>query len=202
MKFLDDVLNRRAMMRLAAWQSFGVGILSTSGGRLLADDPFAKILGEASGSAKPAGEETAPKSTGKRRLIYIFNAGGASHIDTFDPKPGTESQGPLGAIDTSISGIKFGQSLPKLAAMADRLAVVRSMTTETGDHAAGSYTMRTGYKEIATTRHPGIGRAGCNVSRDAFIQRCHRALALEVALVLDTWERSLLLFPLAIQIKG
>ncbi|QDV68483.1 hypothetical protein Poly24_21920 [Rosistilla carotiformis] len=157
MNWYKDAVSRRAMMQLAAWQSFGVSLLSLGGGRLMADDPFAEFS-DAAIAAKKAGEapETA-KSAGKRRLIYIFNAGAMSHVDTFDPKPGTDSQGPLGAIPTNIPGVQFGESLPKLAAMADKLAVIRSMTTETGAHGPGSYLMRTGQKEIASTRHPGIG---------------------------------------------
>jgi len=37
------------------------------------------------------------------------------------------------------------------------MAVIRSMNTQTGDHEAGEYLMRTSYEEIATERHPSIG---------------------------------------------
>ena len=41
--------------------------------------------------------------------------------------------------------------------MFDKLAVVRSMYTQTGDHEAGEYLMRTSYDQIATERHPSLG---------------------------------------------
>lgn len=147
-KMWDHPLHRRSMMISAAQQLLGVSVLSFTGAQLLAKE---------SPSAGKSDTKSKEPTRGKRRLIYLFNSGAMSHLDTFDPKPGTDSQGPLGAIDTSIPGVKFGESLPKLAQMADRLAIVRSMTTETGAHGPGSYLMRTGYKQIATTRHPGIG---------------------------------------------
>ena len=101
----------------------------------------------------------APKydATKAQHLIYLSMNGAMSQIDTFDPKPGSEHQGDTPVIDTKIPGLKFGGSLPKLAAMADRLAVVRGMTTTTADHGQAQYLIKTNYKQIATTRHPGLG---------------------------------------------
>ncbi len=64
--------------------------------------------------------------------------GAMSHLDTFDPKPGREVQGETKPIKTKTPGVQFGESLEKLASMSDELAVVRSMTTETGDHEQGT----------------------------------------------------------------
>jgi hypothetical protein len=47
--------------------------------------------------------------------------------------------------------------LPKLASQFDKLAVIRSMNTQTADHEAGEYLMRTSYEAIATERHPSLG---------------------------------------------
>ena len=80
-----------------------------------------------------------------------------SQLDTFDPKPGSKFQGETQTIDTNVAGIKFSQHLPRLAKMMDRLAIVRSLSTQTGDHDGGKYLMRTGYKAIASTRHPSLG---------------------------------------------
>ena len=101
--------------------------------------------------------QAADPPTGKaKQLLLLTMRGAMSHLDTFDPKPGREVQGTTEAIQTKISGVKFGQALPKLAAMADRLAVIRSMSTETGDHEQGTYLMRTGYKKINSIQHPSL----------------------------------------------
>lgn len=97
-----------------------------------------------------------PSSGKPKQLLLLTMRGAMSHLDTFDPKPGREVQGSTEAIATKIAGVKFGQALPKLAAMADRLAVIRSMSTETGDHEQGTYLMRTGYKKINSIQHPGL----------------------------------------------
>ena len=92
-----------------------------------------------------------------KHVIYLYMNGAMSQFETFDPKPGTESQGKGTAIDTNVPGVKFGEYLPRLARMANQLALVRSMNTETGAHGPGSYLVRTGYREIASTRHPSLG---------------------------------------------
>ena len=92
-----------------------------------------------------------------KRVIYLFMNGAMSQLDTFDPKPGTDSQGETKAIDTNVAGVQFGEHLPLLAKQMDKLAVVRSLSTETGAHGPGSYVMRTSYREIASTRHPSLG---------------------------------------------
>lgn len=152
MSMIKDPVSRRAMMQHVARQSLGVSLLTFGARGLRADDPLSSQNSNAGGKPSETGS-----AKGKHRLIYLFNTGAMSHIDTFDPKPGTESQGPLGVIDTNVAGVQFGAALPRLAKMANKLAVVRSMSTETGAHGPGQYLMRTNYKQIATTRHPGIG---------------------------------------------
>lgn len=92
-----------------------------------------------------------------KHVIYLFNQGAMSHLDTFDPKTHADTKGETTAINTSVSGIKIADSLPEMAKMMDQLAIIRSMTTETGAHEQGQYLMRTSYKQIASTRHPFMG---------------------------------------------
>jgi hypothetical protein len=63
-------------------------------------------------------------------------AGGVTHIDSFDPKPDApqDIRGTLGAIATSLVGVRFSESLPNLARQAHRLAVVRSFSHDSNDH--------------------------------------------------------------------
>jgi len=98
------------------------------------------------------------ESTGKaKRLIYLFMSGGMTHLDTFDLKPGHPNQGATKPIGTNVAGITISEFLPVLATEFDKIAVIRSMFTQTGDHEDGEYLMRTSYDQIATERHPSVG---------------------------------------------
>lgn len=92
-----------------------------------------------------------------KRLIYLFMSGGMTHLDTFDLKPGHPNQGTTKGIATNVAGCQISEHLPMLAGQFDKLAVIRSLNTQTGDHEAGEYLMRTSYESIATERHPSIG---------------------------------------------
>src|SRR5581483_6136910 len=61
--------------------------------------------------------------------ILIWMDGGPTHYETFDPKPEApkELRGEFEAIRTSVPGVLFSQHLPRLARLADKLAVVRSI---------------------------------------------------------------------------
>jgi Protein of unknown function (DUF1501) len=97
-------------------------------------------------------------STAKaKHIIYLFMDGAMTHLDTFDPKTGVPQAGETKPIPTRVPGIQFGDRFPKLAELAGGLAVIRSMSTETGDHEKGRYLMRTGYKQINSIRHPSMG---------------------------------------------
>ena len=133
---MSEEITRRRMMESAAKACFGVSIL-----------PFGNLL---------AAHQQARESKAKA-VIYLFMTGAMSQIDTFDPKPESDVQGDTDVIQTKIPGVQFGSSLKGLASIADQLAVVRSMYTETGVHENGQYMMKTNYKKIATTAHPGIG---------------------------------------------
>jgi hypothetical protein len=91
----------------------------------------------------------------------IFNCGGPSHIDLWDPKPeATDTvRGPFRPIDTSVSGIQISDLLPKLAQRADKLAIVRSVHHTHGGHNAGMYWSIVGrpYKKDDTLINPGPG---------------------------------------------
>src|SRR4051812_30972044 len=58
---------------------------------------------------------TAGKKGHGRACILLWMNGGPSHIDTFDPKPGTKTAGEFKAIDTRLKGAKFSEHLPRIA---------------------------------------------------------------------------------------
>src|SRR5437879_1523258 len=76
----------------------------------------------------------APLSTAGRRgqeksCIFIVQYGGASHIDSWDLKPAApeDIRGPFKPIATNVTGVKICELMPRLAQMADRYCLVRSM---------------------------------------------------------------------------
>src|SRR4051794_18611045 len=82
-----------------------------------------------------------------KNCLIVFLSGGASHHDTFDPKPDApaEIRGEFGTIATSLPGVRFSEHLPRTAKVMDRVALVRSMTHPHADHAVGGYIMFTGH---------------------------------------------------------
>ena len=71
-----------------------------------------------------------------RSVVLLFLTGGASQIETFDPKmtAPAEIRSVTGEVATSLPGVTFGGTFPKLARLAHRMAVVRSFGHGTGDH--------------------------------------------------------------------
>jgi hypothetical protein len=84
-------------------------------------------------------------------------SGGPSQTDTFDMKPNHENGGEFSEISTNVPGVRFSELLPKLAQQADKLAIVRSLSTKEGDHGRGTYLMRTGHTASNRLSYPTIG---------------------------------------------
>ena len=82
----------------------------------------------------------------KSNCILIWMDGGPSHFETFDPKPTAplEIRGEFNPIATKVPGIHISQHLPKLAAIADKYAIIRSVCHNQGNHGAGNHYMMTG----------------------------------------------------------
>lgn len=82
-----------------------------------------------------------------RSLILLWQDGGASHLETFDPKPlaPSEYRGELDAIPTALTGEAYCEVLPRLAALADRTSIIRSLHQPSSDHVVGSHNVLTGW---------------------------------------------------------
>ncbi len=93
----------------------------------------------------------------KRACILLWMNGGPSQMDTFDLKPGHENGGSFKEIATSVPGLRISEHLPKLAAAAEHLALVRSMSTKEGDHGRATYLLRNGYLPQPPVRYPTLG---------------------------------------------
>jgi uncharacterized protein DUF1501 len=84
----------------------------------------------------------APRGNGKAKsVILIFNCGGPSHIDLWDPKPDASDdvRGTFRAIPTNVAGIRFTELLPRMAKRADKLAIVRSVHHTHQGHNSAMY---------------------------------------------------------------
>ncbi len=121
-------------------------------------------------SRPPASREPRPRAAGvtapttsavgagrARACILLYMAGGPSQLDTFDPKPGTDSAAGMRAVDTAIDGMRFGDLLPLLARQARNLAVIRSLVSAEGNHARAVHLMHTGYAPGGDVAHPAFG---------------------------------------------
>jgi hypothetical protein len=103
----------------------------------------------------PATKPARPASA--KRVIYLYMAGGMSHLDTLDPKAGVEAAGPVRPIAASVDGVQLSEYLPRLAKQMHLGTVVRSMSSTQGAHEQGNYFMHTSYKLVGTIRHPAMG---------------------------------------------
>jgi len=91
-----------------------------------------------------------------KNVIFLWMNGGMTHIDTWDPKTG-ETKGPTVPIKGK-GGIDYlGGTMTKMAEVSDKITIVRSMSSKTGVHDAGTYIMKTGYEPRGTIVHPCMG---------------------------------------------
>jgi uncharacterized protein (DUF1501 family) len=93
----------------------------------------------------------------RRSCILLWMNGGPSQMDTFDLKPGHDNGGPFKEIATKVPGIKISEHLPRIARHADRLALVRSMSSKEGDHREAAYYVHAGYPQRGPIQYPTLG---------------------------------------------
>lgn len=100
------------------------------------------------GEQPPPGIVPDPTFGRAKSIIYLWLQGGPPQHETFDPKPlaPAEIRGPFKPISTNVAGIQFCELLPRTARIADKLAVVRSLSTGNNIHSASGYHVLTGYK--------------------------------------------------------
>src|SRR5690349_3466110 len=91
-------------------------------------------------------------------VIHIYLPGGMAHQESFDPKPYApiEYRGELGTVKTNTGEI-LCETLPKLATVADKIAVIRSMTHGEAAHERGTHNMFTGYRPSPALTYPSMG---------------------------------------------
>ena len=133
----------------------------TIGGMAMGGVSLASVLKAESAVGRAGGT----KSGGHRSIINIYLPGGPSHIDMWDPKPEApaEIRGEFRAIQTNVPGIEVSEMFPKVAAMMDKFAIVRSLADSDGAHDA--YQCMTGRKKGPRMPPGGWPAAGAWISK-------------------------------------
>ncbi len=105
-----DGISRRGLLRVGGLSALGLG------------------LGDYFRLQRLCGAENAPAAKAKA-CILVWLDGGASHLETFDPKPEApaEVRGPLKTVATKLPGVRFSEDLSRTAGLLDKLAVILSL---------------------------------------------------------------------------
>ena len=102
------------------------------------------------------GAAGALKSQQKRVVVFNMH-GGLSQLESWDPKPGTDTGGPFRSIETSVPGIRISELMPETAKVMHHLCLVRGVNTSEDDHGKGGYMMLTGRRQSPAAEYPQIG---------------------------------------------
>lgn len=96
-----------------------------------------------------------PRQGKAKSVVFIFQSGGPSQHETFDPKPDAPEgiRGEYGSTPTKLTGVRFCEYLPRLAARGNRFSIVRTMHHIAGhefrnEHSSCHYLLHTGTTEL------------------------------------------------------
>lgn len=89
----------------------------------------------------------AGQATRSTSVVWLWLGGGPTHVETFDPKMSApaEYRSVVGAVKTKLPGVEIGGVFPRMAALADRMAFVRSFAHGNSGHGGGTHWVMTGY---------------------------------------------------------
>jgi uncharacterized protein (DUF1501 family) len=144
--------------------------------------------------AASGGHHVADKS-----VVLLFLQGGPTHIETFDPKMSAPSEyrAMFGEVKTNLPGVTFGSHFPRMAQLADRMAIVRSFQHGNGSHASASALVASGgnetkatmgsiYSRIAGTTNPSTGIPMNSVLAPPSVGSQYKALGAQTERVTST----------------
>jgi hypothetical protein len=125
---LCDGLSRRDVLHVGALGMLGLTMPELLRGRALASDTVSH------------------QSARAKSCILLFLMGGPPQQSTWDPKPDAPSdvRGDIRPIATCVPGIHIGELMPRLAQHADKLCILRAVTTQDNAHSSSGYYMMTG----------------------------------------------------------
>ncbi len=137
-----DSMHRRDVLRLGTWAALAGGMHGMSAVAKEANTPRTLSGFPGFGRAKA--------------VILVFANGGQSQLDTWDPKPEApvEVRGEFQSIKTAVPGTVVCEHLPRLAAIADRYTIVRSLNHDDLDHGSAAYLALTGHFHPRKSSNP------------------------------------------------
>lgn len=138
-----DLFGRRDFIKIGSLGFFGLGLNEFFALKALAADT--PVHGK-------------PLET-DRSIILVWLSGGPPQTDTFDMKPDAprEVRGLFKPIATNVSGIQICEHLPRTAKVADKFAIIRSMTSREANHERAINYLLTGYLPLQTIEFPSMG---------------------------------------------
>lgn len=160
-------LTRRELLQVGYSGLLGMGLASILDGTARATAPAPRV----------------------KSVVVIFQTGAPSHLDTFDLKPDAPEsiRGSFKGIDTKAPGVRLCEHLPLLAARADKLAIVRSMTHGVPSHEHGTHMMLTGIDKMPPGSSHMASRSDwpCYASGLDYVRP--RADGVPTGVMLPTW---------------
>ncbi len=126
-------VTRRELLQVGYSGLLGIGLSSLLGGRAAA-----------ASQVSPARPARRPRS-----VILVFLTGAPSHLDMFDPKPDApaEIRGEFQSVATHVPELRVCEHLPRLAARANKYAVVRSLSHRDNNHLVATHHLLTGHQQ-------------------------------------------------------
>ena len=124
-----DGLTRREVLRVGA---IGLGGLS-----------LPQLLGASHAQAREVKPQSKPRT---RSVVILYLSGGPSQLDMWDMKPEAplEVRGTFRPIETRVPGIHVCEHMPRMAQVADKYTIIRSMSHEEAEHIRAGYWVMTG----------------------------------------------------------
>jgi len=133
---LADRISRREWLRIGGLSAIGLSLPAMLQARESQPTPAPKLAGDLGSTFGKA-----------KNVIFLWLQGGPPQHETFDPKPEApvDIRGLFKPIATNVPGIQFCELLPRTARHADKLAVIRSLSTRDDNHDVSGYWLLTGY---------------------------------------------------------
>ncbi len=134
----DGIVSRRGFLRQLSVTAAGAGAISLS---------WRDLLIARADQVRRQG----------KAMILLWMDGGPSQYETFNPKIGSQYQGPDKSIPTNVPGVHFAEHWPQTARVMDKIALIRSMKSTERDHFRAIKLVRTGYPINPTIPYPTWG---------------------------------------------
>ena len=117
------------------------------------------LASEARAAAKAKETAVGGKAPKAKSVILVWLSGGPATIDMWDNKPDAPEgiRGEFKSIDTKAKGVQFAETLPKMAGVADKISVVRSLYHTIPSHGPATVFMTTGNKPTSAIQYPAMG---------------------------------------------